>query len=258
MDESKPTSWIDRLGAARPDVAMMAPFLAYLLLLGLKEPLGPENRWIAALLRGAGALWVVWLFRRHLPPWGKPHTLLAAGCGLVIAAGWFYGQHLFDWLGVPHRLPLPLFPGEPQIVDPREELAEASGLWVSWFGVQGLFWLNVVTRIGVATTTVAVVEEIFWRAFLLRAMIDWGAFERVPLGRFTWWSFLGTSLLSTLEHPDNWAVSIPCWFAFNGLMYWKKSVLFLVLTHGFTNLFLYLWVIYRAVYLNDASAWMFW
>jgi hypothetical protein len=41
-------------------------------------------------------------------------------------------------------------------------------------------------------------------------------------------------------------------------MYWKKSVLFLVVTHGLTNLFLYVWVIYQAVGRGNASAWMFW
>jgi hypothetical protein len=116
----------------------------------------------------------------------------------------------------------------------------------------------VTLRILCASTTVAFVEELFWRAFLLRALIDWDDFERVPLGKFTWRSFLLTALISTLEHPANWAVSIPCWFAFNGLMYWKKSVLFLVVTHGLTNLFLYVWVIYQAVGRGNASAWMFW
>jgi CAAX prenyl protease-like protein len=115
-----------------------------------------------------------------------------------------------------------------------------------------------VTRILVASTTVAVVEEVFWRGFLLRALIDWSNFEKIPLGTFAWRSFLLTALLSTLEHPDNWAISIPCWFAFNALMYWKKSVLFLVLIHGFTNLFLYIWVILNAVRWEDPSAWMFW
>lgn len=251
-----PESPLDRFARHRPDVVLMAPMLVYLLLLSLKGPLGPDNYWIAAILRGAGGLAMVWLFRRHLPEWGRPHVPLAIVCGLLIAAGWFYGQFLFNWLGVPQRLPL--FPGEAEFADPRDVLAEQGGTWVEAFGLQTVFWLDVVTRILVASTTVAFVEELFWRAFLLRALIDWEDFDRVALGTFTWKSFLLTSLLSTLEHPDNWAVSIPCWFAFNALMYWKKSVFFLILVHGLTNLFLYAWVIYRGVSLGDESAWMFW
>lgn len=243
------TGFLDRFLADRPDVVCMAPMLAYLALLGLRDTgfLPYEHRWIANLMRGVGALLVVWVVRKHLPRWGKPHILLAAGCGLVIAALWYYGQYLFNALGVPHRMPIPLFAGDPELVDPRTTL-----------GSGGLFWLTVSTRILVASTTVAVVEEIFWRGFLLRATISWEKFETIPLGTFTWRSFLLTSVLSCFEHPDNWLISIPTWFAFNALMYWKKSILFLVFVHGFTNLFLYVWVILNTVCWDNPSAWMFW
>ena len=239
--------WVDRVGEDRPDIVLMAPMLVYLALLGLRDTsfLPYEYRWLASLIRGVGGLAVVWMFRRHLPAWGKPHVGLAAVMALLVAAGWYYGQYFFDWLGVPHRLPI--FPGDFELVDPREKL-----------GTGGLFWSTVVARIAVASTTVAVVEELFWRAFLLRALINWAEFDKVPLGKFTLWSFVFSSLLSTLEHPDNWAVSIPCWFAFNALMYWKRSVLFLVFVHGLTNLFLYVWVIVNVVYWGNTSAWMFW
>ena len=242
-------SWLDRLGEDRPDVALMAPMLVYLiLLLILRDRALPyDYRWLANLIRGVGGLGVVWLLRRHMPPWGRSHWPLAAIAGVLIAAGWYYGQYLFNWLGVPHRMPIPLFPGEFELVEPRDRLGDG-----------GLFWWTVATRITVASTTVAVVEEVFWRAFLLRALINWGEFEKIPLGRFAWRSFLLTALLSTLEHPDNWAISIPCWLAFNALMYWKKSLLFLVFVHGFTNLFLYLWVVLQAVHWDNPSAWMFW
>jgi CAAX prenyl protease-like protein len=121
-----------------------------------------------------------------------------------------------------------------------------------------LFWANSLTRIAVAITAVPVVEEIFWRAFLLRALIDWNNFEKLPLGAFTWMSFLGTALLSTVQHPDTWVVSIFCWFAFNGLMYWTRSLLCLVICHGVTNLVLYAWVLFVGLYLEDARAWWLW
>ncbi len=248
LSGGKGGSWLERLAEDRPDIALIAPMLVYLALLGLRDTLLPyDYRWLANLIRGAGGLGAVWLLRRHMPPWGKPHWLLAAAVGVLIAAGWYYGQYLADWLGVPHRMPIPLFPGDFELVDPRDKL-----------GTGGLFWSTVATRILVASTTVAVVEEVFWRAFMLRALINWGEFEKIPLGAFAWRSFLLTALLSTLEHPDNWAISIPCWLAFNALMYWKKSILFLVLVHGFTNLFLYVWVILQTVHWDNPSAWMFW
>ncbi len=231
---------VDHLAGDRPDLALMAPYLVYLLLLSLRDQFPDHLNWLAALLRGVGSLWVCWLLRKHFPPWGKPYWLIAIVAGAACAAGWAAGQHLFNQLGWPARLPLPLFPGTPTITNPLEK-----------FGDDLLGWTTIWLRIGVAVTAVPIVEELFWRAFLLRAMIRWNDYEKVPLGTFTWFSFLGTSLISTLQHPDNWMVSILCWMAFNGLMYWTRSVLCLVLVHAFTNLFLY-------AYMVLWRDWMFW
>jgi uncharacterized protein len=125
-------------------------------------------------------------------------------------------------------------------IDPRDAL-----------GADRLFWATWSLRLTVACTAVPVVEELFWRAFLLRALIHWHSFDRIPLGRFTWMSFFGTSLISTLQHPDNWAVSILCWMAFNLVFCWTRSVLCLVLLHGVTNLVLYLLVL-------RIDDWSFW
>jgi hypothetical protein len=233
-------SSLDRFAAQRPDVVLMAPFLVYLLLLAVRDLLPYEWRTAAAVLRGVGALLVVWRLRHFLPPLGKPHWPIAVVGGLLAAWGWAAGQHWLNAFGVPQRLPLPLFSGAPEAVDPR-----------ALIGMRGLFWSDVVSRIAVACIAVPIVEELFWRAFLLRALIRWDHFERVPLGKFTWFSFLGTSLLSTLQHPDNWAVSIACWMFFNGLFYWTRSIRCLILVHAFTNLALY---IYAVAYRD----WLFW
>lgn len=221
---------LDRWAASRHDVVLMAPLMTYLALLGLTHTL-PETWQPATIaLRGVVSLAAVWVFRRHLPPWGRPHWPIAIIGGVLAGWGWVVGQTLFDDLGLPGRLPL--FPGEKTTLDPRDAL-----------GAGTLFWTTWGTRMTVAVTAVPVVEELFWRAFLLRVLIDWHNFERVPLGKFTWLSFLGTSLISTLQHPDNWGVSILCWMAFNLVFYWTRSILCLVLLHAVTNLVLYLIVL---------------
>jgi CAAX prenyl protease-like protein len=229
---------IDQLGAARPDLVLMGPYIVYLALLGVRGLVAPQWEWAAIALRGAGSLAVVWLFRRHLPPMGRPHFPLAVIAGFAAAWLWYAGQYAFEAAGLGGRLPL--YPGTRSIADPRDTL-----------GAGGLFWLTVVLRVSVAVTAVPVVEELFWRAFLLRALIDWNSFERVPLGKFNWLSFVGTALLSTLQHPDNWGVSILCWLFYNGLFCWKRSLSFLMLVHALTNLALYFHVI-------RVGDWAFW
>src|SRR5262249_15660072 len=158
--------------------------------------------------RGVIPLLFVWRIRAHLPPLGKPHVLLAIIAGLFSAALWVAGQHWFDSLSIPPHLPG--YPGSAKL----SEDANAFNL-----GHASIAWATIVTRIATAVITVPIIEELLWRAFLLRAFIHWHDFDRVPLGKFTLFSFLATSLLSTLQHPDNWLVSIFCWFVFNGLMY---------------------------------------
>jgi membrane protease YdiL (CAAX protease family) len=238
LNEPGSAGALDRLGAARPDLVLVTPLLTYVALLGLVPLVPPGGQPAVILLRGVASLGLVWGFRRHLPAWGRPHWWIAIAGGALLAWGWVVGQHAFDYLGLGGRLPL--MPGEKVAVDPRLEL-----------GASKLFWTTWCSRLVVAVVAVPVVEELFWRGFLLRALIDWQNFERVPLGKFTWFSFLGTSLLSTLQHPDNWGVSILCWMAFNAVFYWTRSLLCLVLLHGFTNLVLYLIVL-------RVDDWAFW
>ena len=237
-DRPQPLAALDRLAATRPDVVLMAPLMAYIGLLGLVCAVPATWQPGVIALRGVASLAIVWAFRRHLPPWGAPHWPIAIVGGVLVAWGWIVGQSVLDHLGLGGRLPF--MPGEKLFSDPRAQL-----------GAQGLFWSTWWLRMTVACTAVPVVEELFWRAFLLRALIDWHNFERVPLGTFTWLSFLGTAAISTLQHPDNWGVSVLCWMVFNGVFYWTRSILCLVLLHGFTNLVLYLMVL-------RVGDWAFW
>lgn len=227
-----PGGWdarFDAVAASRPDFVLIAPLMLYILLLGL-VPLVPRDwqPWVIAV-RGVLPLLLVWRLRAFLPPWGRPYWPIAILGGALIGWGWIAGQAAFDQVGLGGRLFF--MPGEKEVVDPRLLLGSDKFFNTTW-----------TLRLLVAVITVPVVEELFWRGFLLRALIDWSAFEKVPLGKFTWFSFLGTSLLSTLQHPDNWAVSILCWMAFNLVFYWTRSLLCLMLLHGMTNLVLYFMV----------------
>jgi membrane protease YdiL (CAAX protease family) len=231
-------SQIDTIGRTRPDMVLMAPYMVYLVLLTLVSVFPPELEWLAIVLRGVGSLAVVAIFLPYMPSWGRPMMWIAVPAGMFAAWGWVAGQYLADDLGMGGRLPG--FPGQKEVVDPRDAL-----------GASNLFWTTTVLRIVVACTAVPVVEELFWRAFLLRAFIRWDRFETLPMNAFTWFSFLGTSLLSTVQHPDNWFVSILCWMFFNALFLWTRSIWCLVVVHAVTNFALY----YYVVRVGDWSFW---
>ncbi|MHC4795789.1 MAG: hypothetical protein ACYTF1_04010, partial [Planctomycetota bacterium] len=92
--------WVGHLGRKQPDIIMMGPFMLYLLLLGLNDRVPESYMPVTIAIRGIGALWLVWLFRRHFPPMGRPHLGLACVFGVLVAAGWVAGQHFFNGIAV--------------------------------------------------------------------------------------------------------------------------------------------------------------
>ena len=241
--------WVARIVAAEPRLPLMGPYLAYLLLMMLTDFFPESLRSLSIAIHIVAAAWATWLMRHHWPSLGKPHLLLALGIGLFAAWMWVEGQH---WLATIHVAgqnlgdPLSLTSELPFLkLAPREieSIAEK-------YPTSSAFWPYVVLKIARAVTVVPVVEELFWRGFILRALVRWDRFDEVSWGEFTWFAFLGSSLLSVLQHPANWGVSILCWMLFNGLFYWKKSLLCLMITHAVTNLALYIYVV-------NAGDWQF-
>ncbi len=228
----------------------MAPFMAYLVLMSVQSFVeDPYYTLHFYSLRTVGGLAVAILFWPYYPPMGKLHPGKCVVFGLAAAYGWVMihrlvaGQYVDgEWV----RESLSWY------VQPLGKDASPENYFVPQevYGDGLLYWVFLVLRIGGAATTVPIVEEIFWRAFLLRALIDWDEFDKVPLGKFTWGSFLLCSFLSAAEHPQ-WEVGILCWFLYNALFYWTRSILCLIVTHGVTNLVLYMHVVAR-------GDWVFW
>ncbi len=233
-------SWLDKVVARAPELPYCAPFFVFLILMFAGGPLGPKWFPWAYALRSVGALVVAVAVWKYLPPLGRPHVPLAIVCGLAVAAmwvlvhKWFAGQPWYSATQLMGRDPAPA-----EFYNPYERLGTGVALW-----------LFLIVRIGGASIVVAIIEEVFWRGFVLRIFINWNRFDAVPLGTFTWTSFILCSLLSAAEHPM-WEVGILCWVVYNLLFYWKKSLLFLMVTHGITNFALY-------VYVFVYQDWVFW
>ena len=70
----------------------------------------------------------------------------------------------------------------------------------AFFGADGWpYWLNVTLRFLRLVIIVPLLEEIFWRGFLLRYLIN-EEFTKVPLGGFSWFSFGIVTAGFCLEH----------------------------------------------------------
>ena len=101
-----------------------------------------------------------------------------------------------------------------------------------------------------AIVIVPVVEELFWRAWLMRWLIR-PDFESVPLGSYSAASFFIVAVLFGLEHGPYWDVGLLTGFIYNWWMIRTKSLADCILVHGVTNACLCGYVIW-------AGQWQYW
>jgi CAAX prenyl protease-like protein len=113
------------------------------------------------------------------------------------------------------------------------------------------FWTTIVFRFLRLVVVVPLVEEIFWRGFLLRYFIN-EEFHAVPIGAFSWLSFgLVTAGFALAHSPADWIAALITGALYNSVAYRTKSLASCVLAHSVTNLFLGLWIM-------KTGQWGFW
>lgn len=218
------------------------PFALFMAVIGLEEGLRfLDNReWISLRettllllypLKPLAALTALFLLRRAYTElrWAdltRPGpTLAAIGLGLAVFVLWIN----MDWTWGALT--------EPVGFDPFVFTNDAQRLAM------------IAVRVFSAVVVVSVMEELFWRSFLLRYIIN-PRFAAVPLGAFTWPSFLICALLFGLAHHFILA-GIMAGMAYSLLLYKTKSLAQCILAHAVTNLAL-------AVYVLHTGQWRFW
>ena len=112
----------------------------------------------------------------------------------------------------------------------------------------GVYFLIVFRLVG-ASLIVPIMEELFWRSFALRFCIR-SDFKSIPLGHFSWSSFILISLLFGFEH-HRWLVGIFAGMIYAGVLYRRKNLFDPILSHAITNFLLGLYVILT-------HQWSFW
>jgi uncharacterized protein len=113
------------------------------------------------------------------------------------------------------------------------------------------YWFTVAFRFLRLVIVVPFVEEIFWRAFLLRFLINEN-FERVSFGQFSWLSFIVVTVVFAFSHarPD-WPAAVCAGALFNVVACRTHSLPSCILAHAVTNALLGLWIMHT-------RQWGFW
>jgi hypothetical protein len=93
-----------------------------------------------------------------------------------------------------------------------------------------------------AAVLVAIIEELFWRSFLMRWLIK-PDFERVGPGTYNFQAFWIVAALFALEHGSYWEVGLIAGALYGWWMVHTKSLGDAILAHGVTNLILCVYAI---------------
>ena len=118
-------------------------------------------------------------------------------------------------------------------------------------GQPAVYWGTVVLRFLRLVIVVPLVEEIFWRGFLLRYFIN-EKFNAVPFGSFSWLSFAAVTIGFTFVHSSaDWPAAAVTGALYNLVAYRTKSLSSCVLAHAVTNLLLGVWIM-------NTKQWGFW
>ncbi len=111
--------------------------------------------------------------------------------------------------------------------------------------------LMVSVRLGGSAFVVPFLEELFWRSWLMRFIVDQEDFRKVAIGHFTWSAFLISNLLFGAEHGSRWLSGIMAGVFYSGLVYWRKEIRSSIVAHGVTNFGL-------GIYVILTKSWAFW
>lgn len=216
-----------------PSVAYVAPFLTFLALLAVQKYLSFLGEWEYAV-RGAIVVGVIFAFSRKVLDFKVRHWAAGLGVGVAVFLLWIAPDTIFPgWR--QHWLFTNSLMGEVKVSLSAEQLASP---------------LLLFFRTLSAAMLVPVLEELFWRAWLMRWLIK-SDFEQVPLGTYETQSFWIVAALFALEHGPYWEVGFLAGIIYNWWMVRTKSLGDLIFAHGVTNLVL-------SVYVIATKKWAFW
>ena len=216
-----------------PAVPYVAPFVIFLALIGLSH-LWPMPALADEILRLAVMLAVLSLVVRPVMDFRMPNGGVSVLVGVAIFLLWIAPDLLF-----PQYRSFFLFDNS-VVGTARSSLTETARHDVP------VLFLRTLRAVAI----VPIVEELFWRGWLMRWVIN-NDFERVPLGAYSALSFWAVALLFASEHGPYWDVGLVAGILFNWWMIRTKSLGDLILAHAVANACL-------SGYVIAAGKWEYW
>lgn len=201
------------------------PFVVFMLFTALAPYTGEMSHWVYCIktLVVSLILYLCWPSGEWRGEWKCVESVIV---GLLVLVLWIF-----------------LDPFYPHLSESKPFVPELQSMGSILFYT----WLSI--RILGSSLMVPLMEELFWKSFLVRWVIN-PDFQKVAHGAMTIQAFAVSTLLFGLEH-NRWLSGIVAGMLYNLLWYRSKGIKACVLAHAVTNLGLSIYVIY-------SGEWTFW
>ena len=115
----------------------------------------------------------------------------------------------------------------------------------------GIYWTELVLRFSRLVLVVPALEEVFWRGFLLRFLIN-EEFDAVPFGSYSRRANVIVAIGFMLEHTlADWPAALAAGVLYNWVAFRSRSLSNCILAHALTNALL-------GWYIMATHHWGFW
>jgi CAAX prenyl protease-like protein len=185
-------------------------------------------------VRAALVLAVMLVFSRRVIPWVPSQALASIALGVAV---------FFIWIG-----PDLLWPGmRSHWLFHNSLVGSAASTLPEGLKISSAF---IAVRIFGSVGLVPILEELFWRGWLMRWLISQD-FRKVPLGTYTPLSFWITAVLFASEHGSYWDVGLITGIVYNWWLIRTRNLANCILAHAVTNGCL-------AAYVIGCAQWQYW
>lgn len=200
-----------------PSLPYVLPFAAFVLFLAVQNyaPVPPSLDYpVRAVLLSV----ILYAFSRHVIDLRSLHRLETVIIGVAVFVIWVGPDMLFPGYR-QHWLFQNSIIGRIGSAVPEQQLILPLVLW---------------SRIFRAVVLVPIIEELFWRAWLMRWLIS-PKFQTIKLGAYSPMAFWITAVLFASEHGPYWDVGLVTGVIYNWWMVRTRSLGDCILAHAVTN-----------------------
>lgn len=215
-----------------PWIPYVVPFAAFIALMALERYAGVPAR-VFYPIRFVVVVGLLLLFSRRLISWEPKYKIWSALIGVAVFAIWIGPDLLFGYRGYW------LF---------QNSLTGKAASSLAPDLQHNIPFL--VLRTAGASLLVPIFEELFWRGWLMRWLIN-SDFRKVPIGTYQPFAFWVTAVLFASEHGAYWEVGLVAGIVYNWWIMRTRNLADCIWAHAVTNAAL-------SAYVIAAGQWQYW